>query len=463
MKTKRNKVNDLKKCIQAIEEIRTNRWNKYCKLEEKIEDLESKIEFYHNENKDIREIMNETKIKKNDMSNIVQNNINQLMGDIRKPELLHPKFRISLIELKEKFDKAELPEKASRQFFIDLCNEKDCICGRELNDEIRQIIKQRANLYLSDNTAIFLNSLKEDIRRDLLDRDYDVEKINDIIINLKNNLCTRDELKDEYKHYSDLSISQGTDEVKKWEEQLDENKKIRNDIESELEEIEREPNYHDDPRFYKKTKCLKALKRWLKDEEIKLAEISNTIEMRQKKEIFQKILKLAKEKANNNLRESIRDQCNEKLQKILYRDPISISEIDKSIKLEGQKAASMGQTLSVGYIFLTTLLSEGQHQFPLLVDSPANSIDITVRREIGQIIPNLCNQFIAFTISSEREGFTDTLASKANKIKFLTVFRKTETTKKLEKVLPSEGVIDNKNCVIVDGEDYFNDFDLLDY
>lgn len=459
----RNKVNELKKRIQTIEDIMKTRRRKYSKLEKEIEDLESKIEFHTNENQDISEIINETKIKINDTNNTVNNNVEQLMQDIRKPELLHPKFRNSLIELKDKFDKAELPEKASRQFFIDLCNEKDCICGRELNDEIREIIKQRANLYLSDNTAIFLNSLKEDIRRDLINTDYNVEKINNGVIDLKKEMTKKQDLETEYKYYYDLSISQGTDEVKKWKEQLDEKKEIKKKIELELEAIEREPNHRDNPKFYEKTNCLKALKQWLEDEEIKLAEISNTIEMRRKKEILQKIIKLAKTKANNNLRESIRDKCNQKLEQILYRDPISISEINHSITLKGQKAASMGQTLSVGYIFLTTLLSEGQHQFPLLVDSPANSIDITVRREIGQIIPDLCQQFIAFTISSEREGFTDTLANNAENIKFLTVFRKTETTEKLEKSLPSKGVIDNKNCVIVEGEDYFNNFDLLDY
>ncbi|MDJ0846097.1 hypothetical protein [Crocosphaera sp.] len=83
----------------------------------------------------------------------------------------HKLIRDSLIELKNKFDKAELPEPASRQFFIDLCNEKDCICGRELNDEIREIIKRRADSYLSNETAGFLNSLKSDIERDLLSDD----------------------------------------------------------------------------------------------------------------------------------------------------------------------------------------------------------------------------------------------------------------------------------------------------
>ncbi|EAZ89972.1 AAA family ATPase [Crocosphaera chwakensis] len=429
-----------------------------------IEDLESKINYYLSQNQHLHEKLEQ---KEKDLiyaNEKVKTDVAELMDKIRKPQLLHLKFRESLIELKDKFDKAELPEKASRQFFIDLCNEKDCICGRELNDEIREIIKQRANLYLSNETAGFLNSLKSDIKRDLLSDDNGTEKsFKNSVDNLQDIKDYQQLIDDEIEYLKQEMINNGNNEVKEWKEELDKKTKEKNRIESELEEIEREPSHRDDQKYYEKTNCLKALKQWLEDEEIKLAEISNTIEMRQKKEILQKILKLAKTKANNNLRESIRNKCNQKLEKILYRDPISISDINHSITLKGQKAASMGQTLSVGYIFLTTLLSEGQHQFPLLVDSPANSIDITVRREIGQIIPSLCKQFIAFTISSEREGFTYTLANNADNIKFLTVFRKTETTKQLEQALPSKGVIDNKNCVIIEGKEYFNNFDLLHY
>ncbi|MEA5533732.1 AAA family ATPase [Crocosphaera sp. XPORK-15E] len=456
----KNLVDGLKRRIETIEEITNLKRIKHSKLEKEIEDLNSKIEYYLSQDQNLDEKLKEKEKDLIRAEERVIRDVNELMDKIRKPQLLHPKFINLLIELKDKFDKAELPEKASRQFFIDLCHEKECICGRELNDEIREIIRQRADLYLSDNTAAFLNSLKEDIRRDLLSTDNEIENsLKHSVNNLQDTNEYRELLKNERDYLKQEIIDQGSDEVKKWQEQLDENKNIKNKLELELEAIEREPNHHDNPKFYEKTNCLKALYKWREDEEIKLAEISNTIEMRKKKEVLQKIIELTKQKANNNLRESIRDKCNVRLSNILHRDPISISEINHSITLQGQKAASIGQTLSVGYIFLTTLLSEGQNKFPLLVDSPANSIDVTVRREIAQLIPKLCQQFIAFTISSEREGFTDTLDKHSEKIKFLTVFRKTQGTEKLEKTLPSEGVTHTQNCVIVQGKDYFDNFD----
>ncbi|OZH52559.1 hypothetical protein AFK68_23590 [Hydrocoleum sp. CS-953] len=163
------------------------------------------------------------------------------------------------------------------------------------------------------------------------------------------------------------------------------------------------------------------------------------------------------------------EDCNEYLDIVLERDPIHIDKIKNSLYLKSQKEASMGQTLSVGYTFLMTLLERGQHDFPLVVDSPANAIDATVRREIAKLIPQFCDQFIALTISTEREGFTDTLNNNSRfttpkknsrSTKFITVFRKTKGTEKLQNTLPSEGVTQTENCVIVEGKEYFNKFDL---
>jgi DNA sulfur modification protein DndD len=145
---------------------------------------------------------------------------------------------------------------------------------------------------------------------------------------------------------------------------------------------------------------------------------------------------------------------------ILERDPIKITKIDRCLHLKNQKTGSEGQMLSVGYTFLTTLLDRIKHDFPLFVDSPANAIDANIRRNIAQKIPQLCHQFIALTISTEREGFANTLEKKSTSIKFITVFRKTEGTKQLQKNLPLSGVSETKNAIIIEDKEYFYQFDL---
>jgi DNA sulfur modification protein DndD len=126
-----------------------------------------------------------------------------------------------------------------------------------------------------------------------------------------------------------------------------------------------------------------------------------------------------------------------------------------------QDGASVGQTLSVGYTFLTNLLHRGMHQFPLVVDSPANPLSIEVRREIGKLVPSLCKQFVGFTISSEREGFVSSMDTEClGGIKYMTLFRKGEGTAGLIEGLASFEHIQNETCALVYGKEYFCKFDI---
>ncbi|SNS20493.1 hypothetical protein SAMN05446037_100612 [Anaerovirgula multivorans] len=78
----------------------------------------------------------------------------------------------------------------------------------------------------------------------------------------------------------------------------------------------------------------------------------------------------------------------------------------------------------MAYAFLATLFSNTERQLPFIVDSPANSIDLKVRAEVAQLIPKLTDQFIAFTISSERESFILLLEKACDeKIQYITLFR----------------------------------------
>ncbi len=105
---------------------------------------------------------------------------------------------------------------------------------------------------------------------------------------------------------------------------------------------------------------------------------------------------------------------------------IRVEKIDRNLVLQDQDGGSVGETLSVAYAFLATLFNRADHQLPFIVDSPANPIDLRVRSKVAELIPRLTNQFIAFTISSERDGFLTPLehATVKDGIQYLTLFRK---------------------------------------
>jgi len=176
----------------------------------------------------------------------------------------------------------------------------------------------------------------------------------------------------------------------------------------------------------------------------------------------QAILKEATARARAQIKAELIEECNKRLAIILANDPLRIERIDRSIRLEDQDGASVGQILSVGYTFLMSVLRRGNNDFPLIVDSPAGPIDQGVRRRIGRLIPDLCSQFVGFTINTEREGFVPALEKTAKRLRLLTVFRQTEGAQRLMDDLPAGRFEKTANAVLVDDPTYFNAFDIED-
>jgi DNA sulfur modification protein DndD len=139
---------------------------------------------------------------------------------------------------------------------------------------------------------------------------------------------------------------------------------------------------------------------------------------------------------------------------------ILIERIESCLVLHGQEGGSVGETLSVAYAFLATLFHRSDHQLPFVVDSPAGSIDLAVRPKIAELIPKLSGQFIAFTISSERQGFVQRLKLASDStVEFLTLFRK--GSKELEKSAKKQpDCAETSDGLRVRGESFFNSFQL---
>jgi DNA sulfur modification protein DndD len=380
------------------------------------------------------------------------------MARIRQPHLLHESFAQSLLELKLQLDRLRLPASTSSQFFTELLEEEECICGRVLDYHAREVIEKRRELYLRDDTSGILNALKQDI--DVQVRQEGNETAADLTQKLEELGKAVEASKlaaTAVRALEQELIDKGDDELRTWTQERDKKLTRKQKLEDLLKEINHSLRYDDD----EKTSCLASLRKLVKDAEKDLADITGTLELRARTDVLQTIVEKALDKARTNLKVAIADDCNQRLEKVLSRDPIRIDKIDRSLKLRNQEGASVGQTLSVGYTFLTTLLSRGQHQFPLIVDSPANPLSMEVRREIARLIPTLCKQFVAFTISSERVGFSDAInLNSENKTKFITLFRRTPGTENLVRSLPDKGVKMTPNAVLVEGKEYFDIFDV---
>ena len=68
---------------------------------------------------------------------------------MRNPHSLSSSFAARMITLKDRLDRVKLPESAAREFFEELADEAECICGRPIDDDtIRAHIKGRAARYM---------------------------------------------------------------------------------------------------------------------------------------------------------------------------------------------------------------------------------------------------------------------------------------------------------------------------
>lgn len=381
-----------------------------------------------------------------------------VMALMRQPQTLTEAFSSALVDLKEQLDKLKLPSSTSRQFFIELMQEAECICGSPMGESVKANIKAKAERYLGEETSGVLNSLKEDI--DTYVNQVESPKTEDLSVALQKldaAVTKKKGLESITRALWEQLIEQGDEELKDWQQNLAKVEDELNQLKGLLQEINRAPAEDDD----EKSHCLNALKKLLREADHKISEITGTLELREKTETLESIMSIALEKSRSYIRKELTEECNERLKTILSRSPLQVESIGKSLKLKHQAGASVGQTLSVGYTFLTSLLHRGQHQFPLVVDSPANPLSIEVRREIGKLVPALCEQFVGFTISSERAGFVEVLDNECGgKVNYLTLFRKGDGTASLLEGLGLYDHTQNDTCVLVYGKEYFCRFDI---
>lgn len=388
-----------------------------------------------------------------------------LLDEMRDPEALAPAFGSAMFELKSGLDRVKLPESAAREFFEELAAESECVCGRPIDADIRTVIRERAQQYLGSDDVTLLNAMKSAISDAVgQSRTQAADDLSETIKDMAG-LVTRlqsaqNEL-DELKH----AAEQSDPDVMKAKDEIERLKAERDSIEKELRRFEGKDdkvrldriNTVDPERVF----AIETIEDGIKVLEDQVAEVTNTRTLRQKRDTLTGIIKSAHEKAKQAITAEIRDEANERIEKLMPHNNIRIDAIDRCLVLRGQSGGSVGETLSVGYAFLSTLFDRtDQHQLPFVVDSPANPIDFEIRANIGELVPKLTGQFIAFMISSEREKFLTSLKNASNgDIQYVTLFRKGASH------LESKAVA-NPSCVTttdgfrVSDEQFFNEFQL---
>ena len=420
---RQNKVNSLQELLKKRKKEQNELSTEYKKTEKELKKKNELVKEEITKHEEIKAQLQQTEDKLKEAQRDLDSSAKDVLDDMRNPHSLSSSFAARMITLKDRLDRVKLPESAAREFFEELADEAECICGRLIDDDtIRAHIKSRARRYMGSDDVSLLNQLKGEVAN-LVGTETDshevelkqkISVLNKARRQEENAKNARDEVQNEAIE-DDPKLEKVAQEISNLEEKF---RRLKNDL-SKFQDT-------DATRGDQYTYGIQVLERRLENAEQQLAKATDTVELKDKSNLLTKIIEKAYEKAKQGISVDLCKEANKRIEGLMPSNAIRIQKITQSLVLRGQEAGSVGETLSIGYAFLATLFNRTEHQLPFIVDSPANPIDLEVRAKVAELVPKLSHQFIAFTISSEREGFLPSLeaASDNGDIQYITMFRK---------------------------------------
>lgn len=418
--------NLLKKKVQ-LEKRKIELTRKKEQTQEKI----SKIISSDSKLKDEKAKLDSGKIETN---GYIRQNIATILKGMREPFNVNVHFDQRLKALSDNMQKLKLPKTMSKEFFNELANSTNCICGRHIGDEEKKHILENAESFLGEDQLVALNAIKDKLKGYVETDELSIE-----IDSLNANVRKLEDIEAGLTRLGIQLKEQGNDEIDK----LQDESAI---IDKQLHDINKE--------YGILTATDRTSNNQINDENnIKLAEVAfylakenfnkatNTFSLYQKAEKVKQYLNIIRESALKKLKLRILDKTNSKISNIIKTEKILIEKIDGNLVLKNRKAVSEGQTLAIAYSYIGSLFDESSFRFPFVIDSPAVSLDLSVRKEVSEILPVLFEQLVIFVISSEVSNFANSFYDLQD-VAFYTIEAKDNS--------------DNAICTI--GKDYFDTF-----
>ena len=393
-------------------------------LEKKLETIQS-LEKITESNDELASKLIKSQFDIQEINKLILVNTTTILNNSRDPINIHPILKKRIEQLGTEMTKLKLPRSTSSEFFEELTDKDnyECICGRTLEKAIKTLSEKMRD-FLSDDQIGVINNIKTTLR--VTTEHEDIY----ILVEEAKKLSKRFHL--EKTNYgtlkSQLKLSDEEKLLKTLLDQKEECTKKIDDLEICIKAItatSREDIKELDLDWEENIKLCKERIKELKD---RYNESLGIIHFSKKADILYKIIEEICELALRNLKEEIKNRANKKIVKILSREDILISEIGTSLKILNRSGVSEGQKLTIAYSFLSSMFEGAMNDLPFLVDSPAGSLDLEVRREVSQLIPPLFNQFIVFITSGEKDGFADTFYNQ-NNVQFLTLWKEHKSSK----------------------------------
>ena len=425
MENRERKLGELKDRLSRIED-------KIDSLAQKRDSLEQKKTGLLRSNARIRAQVDELKMKQAERRSDLAGYLVTIKARMREPFLVHPIFDEMLKNLAENMRTLKLPKTTAREFFRELSARPQCICGHDIGPEERDNILRNAEQYLGEEDLVAINAIKDRIRN------YNVTE--DLQEALGKMVKAKEDLEDYREALARCSLQlDGTEqrEIEQIEQKIDE-------IESQLSDLGKE----------RTMLCAPANAPGATDQNnIDLAQRAydeafknyytalGTYEYTMKAQRVIQYMRQVRQTTLSKLKATIVEKTNEKIEKIVTDEHIVVEKIDGNLVLQDRAGASEGQTLAIAYAYICSLFEHSTYNFPFVIDSPAASMDLDVRREVAQAIPQLFKQLIIFVTSGEVAGFAEKMYQLPN-VHYITI----------------EGEHDGQAAKLTTGQEYFSTY-----
>lgn len=395
--------------LRSLESALTDKASSHAALRKELKDVRTKIDSHIARNGDLEERRSQLVSQAHDLAGDIRMSTSQAFLAFRNPAILSSVIRSRLKDLGETLTRARLPKSVSSDFFEEIADDGECICGRPIGDTERAALSQRKEQYLAQDQISAIATMKERLNStaatgtSFLDScDILQTKLETLQANEKAMARLRQEAEE-----------RGDEDMRPLTERENAIKFELATLEAEIERLKT-----GDAVTQGAHQCTKEnnipLARQYRDERQKiLDEVLESYELSCRRDLLLDQLQRIEQTALEDLREVIRQETNKRLTTLVPLEDLRVAKIAGALELGSKKAStkddvSEGQSLAVAYAFLTALLSNAPYDLPFIVDSPVVSLDLDVRKEVSRLIPKLFGQMILFVISSEQAAFAET-------------------------------------------------------
>lgn len=317
---------------------------------------------------------------------------------IVEPFQVHRVFDERLQDLTQNLQTLKLPKTTAREFFKELSESVECICGRPIGAQEKESILSRAENYLGEEDLGAINAIKDKLRH--YQPTDELKQTIEIMVKLKEELR---EIKGGLDRLALRLGGKANQEVAIIDNELKDLARELSDLKGDLSILIAPIGT---PTVSDQNNIGMAQKAW-EEARNNYLQATGTYEFTQKAEKTISYIEAIRFLALDKLKATIIQKTNEKVEKIITDDKITIDKIDGNLVLHDRKAVSEGQTLAIAYAYIGSLFEHSSFEFPFVVDSPAASMDLGVRREVASIIPRLFKQLVIFVTSGEVAGFAE--------------------------------------------------------